>query len=61
MESRIRELESELLSENRRMSTAVKSIHTSGRRINELTFAADEGRRNQNRMQVTQAQGDQIG
>ena len=42
MESRIRELESELDAENRRLADAQKNLRRSERHIKELTFAADE-------------------
>merc|ERR1719170_143976 len=51
METRIRELESELDAENRRMADAQKNLRRSERRIKELTFAADEDRKNHERMQ----------
>jgi myosin heavy chain 6/7 len=51
MDTRIRELESELDAENRRQADAVKNLRRSERRINELTFAADEDRKNHERMQ----------
>merc|ERR1712242_310993 len=51
METRIRELESELDAENRRFSDAQKNLRKSERRIKELTFAADEDRKNHERMQ----------
>merc|ERR1712107_673004 len=41
METRIRELESELDAENRRLGDASKNMRKSERRIKELTFAAD--------------------
>merc|ERR1712096_266209 len=52
MDTRIRELESELDAENRRQADAVKNLRRSERRINELTFAADEDRKNHERMQA---------
>jgi len=52
METRIRELESELDAENRRLADAQKNLRRSERRINELTFAADEDRKNHERMQA---------
>merc|ERR1711976_238942 len=52
MESRIRELESELDAENRRLADAGKNLRRSERRIKELTFAADEDRKNHERMQA---------
>merc|ERR1712165_541507 len=59
METRIRELESELDAENRRFSDAQKNLRKSERRIKELTFAADEDRKNHERMQglIDQLQG----
>jgi len=51
METRIRELESELDAENRRQADALKNLRRSERRINELTFASDEDRKNHERMQ----------
>merc|ERR1712027_189149 len=51
METRIRELESELEAEIRRQADAQKSLNKSERRIKELTFAADEDRKNHERMQ----------
>merc|ERR1712061_904521 len=51
METRIRELESEMDAENRRQADALKNLRRSERRINELSFAADEDRKNHERMQ----------
>merc|ERR1711899_704562 len=51
METRIRELESELDAENRRLSDATKNLRKSERRIKELAFAGDEDRKNHERMQ----------
>merc|ERR1719510_1230818 len=51
MDTRIRELESELDAENRRQADALKNLRRSERRINELTFAGDEDRKNHERMQ----------
>merc|ERR1712055_594220 len=51
MESRIRELESELDAENRRFGDAQKNLRKSERRIKELTFQGDEDRKNHERMQ----------
>ena len=51
METRIRELESELEAESRRQADAHKSLSKSERRIKELAFAADEDRKNHERMQ----------
>merc|ERR1712198_811875 len=52
MESRIRELNSELDAENRRFSDAHKNLRKSERHIKELTFASDEDRKNHERMQI---------
>merc|ERR1712203_574729 len=52
METRIRELESELDAENRRFSDAQKNLRKSERRIKELAFASDEDRKNHERMQA---------
>merc|ERR1712066_453003 len=51
MESRIRELESEVGAENRRMADALKNLRKSERHIKELTYAADEDRKNHEHMQ----------
>merc|ERR1740128_1107000 len=59
METRIRELESELDAESRRMGDASKNPRKSERKIKELTFASDEDRKNHERMQalIDQLQG----
>jgi len=59
METRIRELESEMDAENRRMADAQKNLRRSERRIKELSFAQDEDRKNHERMQslIDQLQG----
>ena len=59
METRIRELESELDAENRRFGDAGKNFRKSDRRIKELSYAAEEDRKNHERMQglVDQLQG----
>ena len=59
METRIRELESELDAEGRRMADAQKNLRKSERRIKELSFANDEDRKNHERMQglIDQLQG----
>jgi myosin heavy chain 6/7 len=59
METRIRELESELDAENRRFGDAQKNLRKSERRIKEMTFSADEDRKNHERMQalIDQLQG----
>merc|ERR1712029_890863 len=46
METRIRELESEMEAENRRFADAQKNLRRTERRIKELTYAADEDRKN---------------
>merc|ERR1711971_251189 len=51
METRIRELESEVDAESRRCGDAQKNLRKSERRIKELTYAADEDKKNQQRMQ----------
>merc|ERR1711864_26890 len=51
MDTRIRELQSELDAEGRRQADAVKNMRRSERRIKELTFASDEDRKNHERMQ----------
>merc|ERR1712242_471954 len=59
METRIRELESELDAENRRLSDATKNLRKSERRIKELAYSSDEDRKNHERMQglIDQLQG----
>merc|ERR1712241_121478 len=59
METRIRELESEVDAEHRRMADSQKSLRKSERRIKEMTYAADEDRKNHERMQtlIDQLQG----
>jgi myosin heavy chain 6/7 len=59
METRIRELESEMDSEHRRFNDSQKNLCKSERRIKELSFAADEDRKNHERMQglIDQLQG----
>merc|ERR1719479_817946 len=47
MDTRIRELEAEF----RRQADALKNLRRSERRINELTYAGDEDRKNHERMQ----------
>merc|ERR1719479_60480 len=51
METRIRELESEIAAENRRMADGQKNLRKGERHIKEMTYAADEDRKNQERMQ----------
>merc|ERR1712168_297955 len=50
METRIRELESEMDAEGRRAADAQKNLRRSERRIKELAFAGDEDRKNHERM-----------
>ncbi len=59
METRIRELESEMDAENRRLGDAGKNLRKSERHIKELTYAAEEDRKNYERMQglIDQLQG----
>merc|ERR1719289_243987 len=59
METRIRELESELDAESRRHGDASKNLRKSERKIKELTFASDEDKKNHERMQalIDQLQG----
>merc|ERR1719430_799888 len=59
METRIRELESELDAENRRFGDAQKNFRKSERYIKELTYRQDEDRKNHERMQalIDQLQG----
>merc|ERR1719262_471270 len=52
METRIRELESEVDAENRRFADAAKNLRKSERHIKELTYASDEDRKNHERMQA---------
>merc|ERR1719220_400260 len=52
METRIRELESELDAENRRFSDAHKNLRKSERLIKELTYRQDEDGKNHQRMEV---------
>eukprot|EP00095_Tigriopus_kingsejongensis_P003450 maker-scaffold13_size735724-snap-gene-0.11 protein:Tk03450 transcript:maker-scaffold13_size735724-snap-gene-0.11-mRNA-1 annotation:"myosin heavy muscle isoform x29" len=51
MDTRIRELESEMDAENRRLGDAGKNLRKSERRIKELSYAAEEDRKNHERMQ----------
>ena len=59
METRIRELESELDSEHRRCADAQKNLRRGERKIKELTYQQDEDRKNHERMQalIDQLQG----
>merc|ERR1719454_2129988 len=51
METRVRELESEMDAENRRCTDAQKNLRRSERHIKELTYQQDEDRKNHERMQ----------
>merc|ERR1712184_31180 len=51
METRIRELQSELEAEHRRFGDAQKNLRKSERRIKEIAYSSDEDRKNQERMQ----------
>merc|ERR1719394_198839 len=59
METRIRELESEIDAENRRLGDGSKNLRKAERKVKELTFAADEDKKNHERRQalVDQLQG----
>ena len=52
METRIRELESEVDAESRRNGDVLKNLRRSERTIKELTFASDEDKKNHERMQA---------
>merc|ERR1719230_503146 len=52
METRVRELESELDAENRRLGDAQKNLRKSERHVKELTYTQDEDRKNHERMQA---------
>merc|ERR1711997_716070 len=51
MESRIRELQSEMDAEQRRFADSQKNLRRSERTIKELTYSSDEDRKNHERMQ----------
>ena len=59
MDTRIRELESELDAENRRNADSQKNLRKSERKIKELTYSQEEDRKNHERMQglIDQLQG----
>merc|ERR1712059_148493 len=59
METRVRELESELDAETRRCNDAQKNMRKSERHIKELSYQQDEDRKNHERMQglIDQLQG----
>ena len=52
METRIKELESEMDAENRRMSEAQKNFRRSERKIKELSYSQEEDKKNHERMQA---------
>merc|ERR1712112_744243 len=51
LESRVRELETELDNEQRRHAETQKNMRKADRRLKELAFQADEDRKNQERLQ----------
>merc|ERR1719309_1141153 len=59
MDTRIRELESEMDAENRRFADAQKNLRKSERHVKELTYTQEEDRKNHERMQalIDQLQG----
>merc|ERR1712039_950202 len=59
MDTRIRELESELDAEDRRNADSLKNLRKSERKIKELTYSQEEDRKNHERMQalIDQLQG----
>merc|ERR1712130_1000893 len=59
MDTRIRELESDLDAENRRNADSLKNLRKSERKIKELTYSQEEDRKNHERMQglIDQLQG----
>merc|ERR1719225_897728 len=59
MDTRIRELESEMDAENRRNADSLKNLRKSGRKIKELSYSQEEDRKNHERMQalIDQLQG----
>merc|ERR1712217_770365 len=52
MDTRIRELESELDAESRRNADSQKNLRKSERKIKELTYSQEEDRKNHERMQA---------
>merc|ERR1712060_601298 len=52
MDTRIRELESEMDAENRRNADSLKNLRKSERKIKELSYSQDEDRKNHERMQA---------
>merc|ERR1719398_611960 len=63
MDTRIRELESEMNAENRRNADSLKNLRKSERKIKELTYSQEEDRKNHERMQalIAQLQGNLSG
>merc|ERR1719262_1766372 len=59
MDTRIRELESEMDAENRRNADSLKNLRKSERKIKELSYQQEEDRKNHERMQalIDQLQG----
>merc|ERR1712215_646836 len=59
METRVRELESELDAENRRLADAQKNLRKSERHLKEFAYTQEEDRKNRERMQalIDQLQG----
>merc|ERR1712092_26481 len=59
VDTRIRELESDLDAENRRNADSLKNLRKSERKIKELSYSQDEDRKNHERMQglIDQLQG----
>merc|ERR1719445_53239 len=58
MDTRIRELESELDAENRRMADAQKNMRKSERKIKELSYQQDEDRKNERKIKELSYQQD---
>merc|ERR1719445_2398097 len=52
METRLRELESELDAESRRLGDTQKNLRRSERRVKELTYSQEEDKKNSERMQA---------
>ena len=52
METRIKELESEMDAENRRMSEAQKNVRRSERKIKELSYSQEEDKKSHERLQA---------
>ena len=52
METRLRELESEMDAENRRLGDTQKNLRRSERRVKELTYSQEEDKKNSERMQA---------